>query len=181
MLAEKLPTELARKNELRAHRDATTAIRFLTGNAELSGFSGRSVLDLGCGSPWNEYPPFFCYLVGKNGAETYGVDMLQGSVADIAVYTHIQVDIVPLVQNQALGTLGQLHGKTFDVIHVGINLGGFLSTHLRMTMGNLDVRAFDSLLVSQAQTMLKNGGVLGVAGGEMNWWQRIDGQMIIIE
>lgn len=103
--------------------------------------------------------------------------MGEGDKEDEAIYTHIQTNIVDQVLMNGLAQIPQLRDIQFDIIHSYNFLGGSPSPVLEdcLSVGNLEISEFRTLLISQATQMLKDNGLLLL---DNNYYRKEKGRLI---
>ncbi len=133
---------------------------------------GKTVLDLACGSrrvprldrsrSRGGFPPYYCLLCAKAGADVWGVDIFDCDPKDEGIYHHITADIIQAVLSETqLSGIPGIAGLKFDVIHslrfADDNFPPDVIDQLKM----MHLRSDDLLekIQQQSKELLKPGGV----------------------
>jgi hypothetical protein len=158
-------------------------------------------LDLGCGSSAKsepiQYSPIFCEIIGDHikgtASEIIGIDILPQPKYDSSRYSHIQADLVNLVMNQALRTLPQLAGNTFN----WVNCNYFVSSHIDdvsqeyveegdpilrsiLQKRGINFNLFRDKLLEEANVITAENGFIYIWTTAKNYYKKVDGQLQLV-
>ncbi len=129
---------------------------------------GARVLDIASGSCNNNYvfsrwDPHFSRFCAVNGAEVVAIDIRAQSDLDKLLFTTVQADLIPLVQQGRLAEVAELKGKKFDIIHSGSFVGFNPAPDLEWRLGGRDaLRQFEKQLSYLCVQLLAEGGVISL-------------------